>query len=69
MTRPFLTTRSGRWLLSSVLIVQSKLARLLSTFGVSNHQANARLGRSRGTLRGPILWLGDLRKRRDRDSN
>ncbi|MDH2348632.1 hypothetical protein [Bradyrhizobium sp. SSUT77] len=64
MTRSLLTTPAGNRLLRNARSVQSKLARFLSAFRAI--KLGARFGRRSGKLRGPILWLGDLHKRKDR---
>jgi hypothetical protein len=61
LDRPSLATRFGRWLLRTGWTLQSNLLPLMSNLGVPRHRAKTPYGK----LRGPIVWLGDLRKRKD----
>lgn len=68
MMRYLLMMQSGRWLLRRVWTSQSKLARLISRLTFLVHRADPRLDKG-GKLRGPVLWVGDLRKRNERKNS
>jgi hypothetical protein len=69
MTRLSFATRSSRWLFRAAWIVQSNLVRLMGRFRVLADCLKIRLDKEDRKLRGPIFWLGDLRKDRGHDDS
>ncbi|MGY3356398.1 hypothetical protein ACVWZK_003061 [Bradyrhizobium sp. GM0.4] len=65
MSRSAPTTQSGRWLPRSIRIMGIKLVALTNAFRGFVEHFGIRYGQRSEKLRGPILWLGDLRKRNE----
>ncbi|QIP09815.1 hypothetical protein [Bradyrhizobium symbiodeficiens] len=65
MSRSSSRTPAGRWLPGNIRIMGVKLVAVTKSFRGFVEQFGIRYGQSNEKLRGPVLWLGDLRKRND----